>query len=69
MQIRDAKAAELERLRELWQEFFSERPPPPDMPVDLEHELGQIENYVEQDGHVALVAEDDAGEIVGFALA
>ena len=69
MTIREAAAPELDRLRELYSEFFQERPPPAEMPVDLEHELGQIEQYVERPDHVALVAQDDGGEIVGFALA
>jgi ribosomal protein S18 acetylase RimI-like enzyme len=69
VKIREAKAAELDRLRELYTEFFNERPPPPEMPASLDHELGQIAAYVEKDDHLALVAEDDGGEIVGFALA
>jgi hypothetical protein len=39
------------------------------MPASLDHELGQIATYLDRDDHLALVAEDDAGEIVGFALA
>jgi ribosomal protein S18 acetylase RimI-like enzyme len=69
MEIREAKSDELTRLQELYREFYDERPPPADMPVDVEHELRQIGAYVERDDHVALVAQDDAGEIVGFALA
>jgi ribosomal protein S18 acetylase RimI-like enzyme len=69
MEIRDAKAEELPHLQSLFREFYDERPPPPDMPVDLEHELRQIGTFFERPDHVALVAEDDAGEIVGFALA
>src|SRR5919199_1560423 len=69
MEIREARADELEHLRELYREFFDERPPPPEMRVDLDHELGQIATYLDRDDHLALVAEDDAGEVVGFALA
>ena len=69
MEIRESKPEELTRLQELYREFYGERPPPADMPVDIEHELRQIGTYLERDDHFALVAEDDAGEIVGFALA
>ncbi len=69
MEIREAKPEELTRLQELYREFYDERPPPPDMPVDIEHELRQIGVYLERDDHFALVVENDAGGIVGFALA
>ena len=69
MEIRQASRDELTRLQELYREFYDERPPPAEMPVDLEHELRQIASYLERDDHLALVAQDDAGELVGFALA
>jgi ribosomal protein S18 acetylase RimI-like enzyme len=68
MRIREAGAADGERLRALYTEFVGELPPPPGVPFDLEHELRELEEYL-GDEHVALVAEDDGGEIVGFALA
>ena len=68
MTIREARVTDRDRLRELYTEFARELPPPPDVPFDLEHELREVEEYL-GDEHVALVAEDDAGEIVGFALA
>lgn len=69
MDIREARPDELPRLQELYREFYDERPPPADMPVDMEHELRQVGTYVERDDHLALVAADDAGQVVGFALA
>ena len=68
MTIREATAQDRDRLRDLYREFVAEIPPPPGIPVDLEHELGELEDYL-GDQNVALVAEDDAGRIVGFALA
>ena len=68
MTIRDAQSGDRERLRELYEQFVREIPPPPDVPFDLEHELGELDEYLDGD-KIALVVEDDAGEIVGFALA
>ena len=68
MTIREATPEDRDRLRELYQEFVREIPPPPGIPIDLEHELGEIDDYL-GDQNVALVAEDDAGQVVGFALA
>jgi N-acetylglutamate synthase-like GNAT family acetyltransferase len=36
--------------------------------VDIEHELGELDDYL-GDQNVALVAEDDSGRVLGFALA
>jgi GNAT superfamily N-acetyltransferase len=68
MTIREATTADRERLRELYTEFVNEIPAPPGIPVDIEHELSEIEDYL-GDQNVALVAQDEAGEVVGFALA
>jgi GNAT superfamily N-acetyltransferase len=68
VRIREATGGDRERLRELYREFVQEIPPPPGIPVDLEHELGEINDYL-GDQNVALVAEDDAGQVIGFALA
>ena len=68
MTIREATGADRERLRELYSEFVNEIPPPPGIPVDIEHELGELDEYL-GDQNVALVAEDDAGQVFGFALA
>ena len=66
MTIRDARPADRERLRELYTAFVQEIPPPPGVPLDLDHELGELEEYLGHE-HVALVAEDD-GAVVAFAL-
>jgi GNAT superfamily N-acetyltransferase len=68
MTIREAKPQDRERLRELYQDFVREIPPPPGIPVDIEHELGELDEYL-GDQNVALVAEDDGGRILGFAVA
>ena len=68
MTIREAKDGERERLRELYTEFVNEIPPLPGIPIDIEHELAELDDYL-GDQNVALVAEDDAGRVVGFALA
>src|SRR4029453_3817850 len=68
MTIREATTQDRDRLRDLYREFVQEIPPPPGIPVDIEHELGELEDYL-GDQNVALVAEDDAGQVVGFALA
>jgi len=68
MTIREATTQDRDRLRDLYREFVAEIPPPPGIPVDLEHELGELDDYL-GDQNVALVAEDDGGRIVGFALA
>jgi GNAT superfamily N-acetyltransferase len=68
MTIREATSADRDRVRELYEEFVGEIPPPPGIPVDIEHELGEIDDYLGEQ-NVALVAENDDGEVVGFALA
>jgi ribosomal protein S18 acetylase RimI-like enzyme len=67
MKIRDATQADHDRLRELYREFVYETPPPADLPIDLEHELSELEAFLAQQ-EVVLVAESDDGEAVGFAL-
>ena len=68
MTIRDATPQDRERLRELYQDFVREIPPLPGIPLDIEHELAELEEYL-GDEKIALVAEDDGGQILGFALA
>ena len=68
MNIREATSGDRGRLRELYREFVQEIPPPPGIPVDIEHELGELDEYL-GDQNVALVAEDDGGRVLGFALA
>jgi ribosomal protein S18 acetylase RimI-like enzyme len=67
MRIREATPADSERLRELYREFVYEIPPPVDLPIDLEHELRELEAFLDLQ-QVVLVAEAEDGEIVGFAL-
>ena len=68
MNIREATSGDRGRLRELYREFVQEIPPPPGIPVDIEHELGELDEYL-GDQNVALVAEDDGGRVLGFAPA
>jgi ribosomal protein S18 acetylase RimI-like enzyme len=68
MRVREASAGDRERLRELYTDFVKEIPAPPGIPIDIEHELGEIDDYL-GDQNVALVAEDDGGRVIGFALA
>jgi len=68
MTIREATPQDRERLRELYEDFVREIPPPPGIPVDVEHELGELDEYL-GDQNVALVAEDYGGRVLGFALA
>jgi ribosomal protein S18 acetylase RimI-like enzyme len=67
MNLRDATADDRERLYELYAEFVREIPPPPGMPLDLDHELAELDDYIAKP-HIALVVEDE-GSVVGFALA
>jgi ribosomal protein S18 acetylase RimI-like enzyme len=66
MTIREASAGDRDRLRALYEQFVQEIPPPAGYPFDREHELGELDEYLER--HVALVVEDESGEIIGFAL-
>jgi GNAT superfamily N-acetyltransferase len=68
MRVRDAGSGDRERLRELYTEFVNEIPAMLGIPIDLEHELGELDDYL-GDENIALVTEDDAGRVVGFALA
>jgi ribosomal protein S18 acetylase RimI-like enzyme len=68
MTIREATTQDRDRLRELYTDFVNEIPPLPGIPIDIEHELGELDDYL-GDQNIALVAEDDVGRVVGFALA
>ena len=68
MTVRPATAADFDPIAELWRQFDHEVPPPThEGPADEEKELGEIREII--DSEVALVAEDDDGTTVGFALA
>jgi ribosomal protein S18 acetylase RimI-like enzyme len=66
MTIRKADKADLELLRELWEEFQAEVPEVEHYRETWAEALPDVERYVSQD--VALVAEED-GQAAGFALA
>ena len=67
MKVRAATAADLPALEELWRAFLAEVPPPAHIELDDEMELREIADLV-RDG-IALLAVDDDGAAVGFALA
>jgi ribosomal protein S18 acetylase RimI-like enzyme len=68
VQVRRAAAEDFEAIAELWRLFDHEIPPPThEGPADEEKELGEVAEIIESE--IALVAEDDDGTPVGFALA
>jgi ribosomal protein S18 acetylase RimI-like enzyme len=68
MHVRRAAADDYEAIAELWRLFDHELPPPThEGPADVEKELGEVREIIESE--IALVAEDDDGKAIGFALA
>jgi ribosomal protein S18 acetylase RimI-like enzyme len=68
MRVRPAVTADYEAVAELWRDFDHELPPPThEGPADVEKELAEVAEIIESE--VALVAEDDDGTPIGFALA
>lgn len=68
MRVRRAAAEDFEAIAELWRLFDHELPPPThEGPADVEKELREVAEIIESE--IALVAEDDDGTPVGFALA
>jgi ribosomal protein S18 acetylase RimI-like enzyme len=67
MKTRTATAADLPVLEGLWRAVVAEVPPPEDVEIDDEKELREIADLV-HDG-IALLAVDDVGAPIGFALA
>jgi ribosomal protein S18 acetylase RimI-like enzyme len=68
MNVRKAAAGDYEAIAGLWRAFDHEIPPPThEGPADVEKELQEVAEIIESE--IALVAEDDDGTPVGFALA
>jgi ribosomal protein S18 acetylase RimI-like enzyme len=68
MTVRRAAAEDFDAIAQLWREFDHEVPSPThEGPADEEKELGEIREIIASE--IALVAEDDDGAPVGFALA
>jgi ribosomal protein S18 acetylase RimI-like enzyme len=68
MNVRHAAAEDYEAIADLWRQFDHEVPPPThEGPADVEKELAEVREII--DSEIALVAEDDDGTPVGFALA
>jgi ribosomal protein S18 acetylase RimI-like enzyme len=67
VRVRAATRDDLAVLETLWRSFEAEVPEPPYVDFDLEAELRELAEIVHTE--VALVAERDDGDVVGFALA
>jgi ribosomal protein S18 acetylase RimI-like enzyme len=68
MTVRRAVAEDFDAIADLWKQFDHEIPPPThEGPADVEQELGEVREIIASE--IALVAEDDDGTPVGFALA
>ncbi len=68
MKVRRAAAEDFDAIADLWRLFDHEIPPPThEGPADVDKELREVAEII--DSEIALVAEDDDGAPVGFALA
>jgi ribosomal protein S18 acetylase RimI-like enzyme len=68
MIVRRAAVEDYEAIAELWRLFDHELPPPThEGPADVEKELSEVAEIIASE--IALVAEDDEGVPIGFALA
>jgi ribosomal protein S18 acetylase RimI-like enzyme len=68
MRVRPAAAEDFDAIAELWRLFDHELPPPThEGPADVEKELSEVAEIIASE--IALVAEDDDGVPIGFALA
>ena len=67
MKIRDGTAADLPTLDPLKRAFEKEIPEPPYVELDIEEELRRFADVLMRE--IAVVAEDNQGTVVGFALA
>ena len=68
MRIRDARPGDVPALRPLWLAFEEEIPEPPWVDVDTDDELRDLAETLDR-GTVAVVAENQTGELAGFAVA
>ena len=68
MRIRDATPDDLPALEPLWRAFEDEIPEPPWVHVDIDDELNDLAKTLNR-GTVAVVAENEIGELIGFAVA
>lgn len=67
MTVRRAGPGDSATVAALWREFQEETPPPAFEVVDVDDELGEIEEILASE--LAFLAEDDEGVAIGFALA
>ncbi|HUG65444.1 MAG TPA: GNAT family N-acetyltransferase [Gaiellaceae bacterium] len=68
MNVRRAAVGDFEAIAGLWRQFDHEIPPPThEGPADEAKELGEVREIIASE--IALVAEDDDGTPIGFALA
>lgn len=68
MTVRRALPQDFDAIADLWRQFDHEVPPPThEGPADEENELGEIREIINSE--IALLATDDQGVAVGFALA
>lgn len=68
MRVRDAKPADLAALDPLWRAFEEEIPEPSWVDVDIDDELRDVAETLDR-GTVAVIAENQIGELVAFAIA
>lgn len=68
MKVRDATPCDLAAIEPLWRAFEDEIPEPPWVDVDIDDEVRDVAETLDR-GTIAVVAEDDAAELVGFAIA
>ena len=67
MKVRPAGPEDFESVARLWRDFVAEVPPPSYETLDVDKELGEIRDILAS--QIAVLAEDDDGNAVGFALA
>ena len=68
MTIRDATPGDLPALEPLWRAFEEEIPEPPWVDVDIDDEMHDLAATLDH-GTIAVVAENQNGQLIGFAIA